>query len=392
MRVTRQTPVAPITPVAARPAAAAAAAAASTPAPLATTIASDVQLRMDGSGALAASGTVNLSRVFVERLLHHLTRKEKTFVSRELAYDPASKTYGGTLKLKVKGIPLNLVASAEPVIDQNQPGFRFTDVGLKLGPVTLRGGWITRLATKLIAKEISGDIKAEAGPNGLVRLEPTSLLREIGVLPASLRLSEDTRFRLEASPSGDLAVQLQAPGTPKASGLTDRSDLVMTAGAEALARVLKPALWPDYQLSKVTLGEDAITLDGKVEAKPISDVVNVGKGLLALIAVAGGRHPGTINADTEKVMIGLRLAVKLEGTQAVLTPSIRQAVGELEKTLKKAGIEPVREGHSLRFDLKALAARYGLEHLKVTPEGLAGTARLDIPSLLNSPILRGEAR
>ena len=55
----------------------------------------------------------------------------------------------------------------------------------------------------------------------------------------------------------------------------------------------------------------AITLDGQVEAKPLSNAVNVVKGLITAIAAANGRAVG--DGSPEKVMMSLQLAAKLDG-------------------------------------------------------------------------------
>jgi hypothetical protein len=350
----------------------------------------DMSGRVDASGGLHPTGTVTLDRVFLERLIRQVTRKKKTFGDRHVVYDAASHTYAGDVQVKVKGHTLNLVGKVVPVVDQNQPGFKFESLGLKLGPFTLRGGLLTKLATKLIAQAITDDgIGATPGPNGVIRLNTTDLLHDIEVLPSSMHVDANTRFSAKMDAKGGVEVKLESD-TPAATGpRTPLSDLSVAIDADALRHMLTPVLAPDYQLSTVSVGPGSISLDGQVEAKPISDVINVAKGLLAAIIGANGGHVGDVR--TEKAMIGLKLDAKLQGTQVVLTPSLSAALGDLESTLKKAGLNPVREGRSLRFDLKPLVAEYGVEGIEAVNGQLKGRAKLDINSLLKAPILRGEA-
>lgn len=386
----RQAPAKPVAAAPAAPAVARAKAASPTPAPATRGIEVDVTGKVDATGGMAATGTVKLDRAFVERLLRHVTRKPHAFGDRDLKFDAAKGTYGGTLTLKIKGVPLNLAATATPVVDGNLPGFKFETLGIKLGGMTIPVPFLKGLAAKLIAKEItSSGIDSTPGERGVVRLDPTSLLHEEEVIPTTVRIDHaQTKFSVKTAANGDIQLSLASATPAAATADTAKSDLAVELDEKALAKILKPVLGNDYQLSSVAIRQGGITLDGQVEAKPLSDVVNLGKALIGLIAVANGNR--NVNVSPEKAMIGLKLDLKLDGTRALLTPSLGLALGDLEKTLTKAGLNPVREGKGLRFDFGQLVAPYGVEGLEAVDGKLKGRAKLDINQLIKAPILRGE--
>ncbi|MFN3428641.1 MAG: hypothetical protein ACK46X_01680 [Candidatus Sericytochromatia bacterium] len=392
--VRRQAPALPkaslAQPVAAPAAPVVARAKAAAPAPATRGIEVDVTGQVDATGGMAATGTVKLDRAFVERLLRHVTRKPHAFGDRDLKFNAATNTYGGTLQLKLKGVPLNLAATATPVVDGNLPGFKFETLSLKLGGMTIPVPFLKGLAAKLIAKEITNSgIASTPGERGVVRLDPTSLLHEEAIIPTTVRINHaQTQFSVKTAANGDIELGLNSATPAVATADTAKSDLAVELDEKALARILKPVLGNDFQLSSVAIRQGTITLDGMVEAKPLSDVVNLGKTLLAIIAVANGNR--NVNASPEKAMIGLKLDLKLEGTRALLTPDLGLALGELEKTLAKAGLNPVREGKGLRFDFSKLVAPYGVEGLEAADGKLKGRAKLDINQLIKAPILRGE--
>jgi hypothetical protein len=368
----------------------AAAAPAPAPAPKVNGIEVDMNGRVDAQSGLHATGVVHMDRVFVERLIRQVTRKTKTFGDRNIVFDAKSGTYSGTVQVKVKGHVLNLVGQVVPVTDQDQPGFQFKSIGLKLGSFTLRGSLITWLATKLIAKEITdSDIGATAAPKGVIRLNPTDLLHDIEVLPGGMHMDAGTKFAAHMTASGGIDVELKSDVAAPTGPNTPLSDLSLAVDQKAVETQLRGLLAPDYELSKVTVAPGSISLDGQVEAKPISDAVNVFKGLLAAILAGNGRPVG--NVSPERAMIGLKLDAKLDGTKIALTPSLSLAVGQLQATLEKAGLKPVREGNTLKFDLGALVAPYGVQNVKAADGQLEGRAKLDINALIKAPILRGEA-
>ncbi len=349
----------------------------------------DVNGHVSADGGLAATGTVTLDHTFMERIVRHVTRKQ-AFGHRDVRFDPASGTYKGSVELKVKGFTLKLLGKAVPVADGNLPGFKFEELAVKIGPITLRGGWVRQLAAKLIANEITaGGITATPAKGGVIRLDPTTLLYDAEVLPPSFYLdTKRTRFGVSTGLNGDVRIRLESDQPAPPADKSPRSNLAFSFDEQALLRVLTPVLAPDYELSGVTVKPGAIVLDGRVEAKPISDVVNVARGLLAaFVAARGGPHR---EVYSERAMLSLKLDAKLQGTQILLTPSLSLALGDLEKTLAKAGLKPVREGQSLRFDVAPLVARYGVEGIQAVAGQVKGRAELDLNALLKAPILRGE--
>ncbi|HEY9722821.1 MAG TPA: hypothetical protein V6D47_12475 [Oscillatoriaceae cyanobacterium] len=355
------------------------------------TIEADVDGRLDAAGQLATSGQVTLSRVFMERLFRQITRKPEHFGPSKVLFNAKTGTYSGSVQLKVHGFPLTLEGDAVPMVDGNQPAVQLKNLRIKIGPFTLHGAFFTRLAVKELAKQISnGTLKAEAAPNGVLRIDPDSLLHEIKVLPYDLHLdSSHTQWSLAMAPSGDVHVKLATDGVapPQGPG-TPRSDMGVTLDEAAALNFLQPRLAPGFELSDVKIGAGTLTLNGRVEVKPLSDVINAGKALLAAIAASAGRP---VDPTPSRAMIPLTLTVRLEGNQAVLTPSLAKALPTLEKTLTDAGAHPVREGDSLRFDLVALGAKDGLQSIQATPGQLDVRAATDIPALIHAPILRGEA-
>ena len=380
-------PAAPVRPDAAPRVAAPAAALAAVP----PGITVDVDARVNADGALGGTGSVTLDRTFMERLVRHVTRKE-AFGHRDVRYDAAAKAYKGSVEVKVKGIKLQIIGEAVPVADGGLPAFKFQQLGVKVGPFTLRGNWVKQLAAKLIAKEITkGGIEATPAPGGVIRLDPTTLLRDADVLPASLRFdTAGTKFGVKMASNGDVRIDLKSdvPAKPGATRVPGKSRLDVAVDETALRHALAPVLGQDYRLSSVKLGPDAITLGGQVEAKPLSNAVNIFKGLIAAVAAANGHAVG--NGSPEQVMMNLELAAKLQGTVVTLTPSLALALPQLQETLEKAGLAPTRVGKALRFDIASLLAPYGVTGLKASEGKLTGRSDLDINALIKAPILRGE--
>lgn len=349
----------------------------------------DANGKLHGDGGLAVTGTVTLDRTFMERLVRHVTRKP-AFGERDVRFDAATQSYKGSVELEVKGIGLKLVGQAVPLVHDNHPAFQFKDLAVKIGFITLRGAWVRDLASKLIAKEITnGGIEASAAKGGIVRLDPTTLLYDAEVLPRSTFLDQHrTKLGVKMAPNGDVAVQLKSDLPAPTADRSPRSDLAGSLDGEALLKMLAPVLGQDYQLREVSFKPGVIVLNGKVEAKPLSDAVNLGKGLLAVLLAAAGRPPTDVSLET--VMIDLQLDAKVQGTQILLTPSLALALPELEKTLAKAGFTTTREGKSLKFDVGPMLAPYGVRNIKVSEGQLSAESELDINGLIKAPILRGE--
>lgn len=349
----------------------------------------DANGQLAGDGGLAVTGTVSLDRTFMERLVRHVTRKP-AFGERDVRFDAASQTYKGSVELKVKGFKLKLIGACVPLAMDNHPAFQFKDLAVKIGPITLRGAWVRNLAAKLIAKEITnGGINAYAAKPGVIKLDPTTLLYDAEVLPHSTYLDQKrTTFGVKMAPNGDVAIQLKSALPVPTANRSPKSDLAGSLDGEALLKMLAPVLGQDYQLEKVTFKPGTILLDGKVEAKPLSDAVNIGKGLLAVFLAAAGRPPTDMSAET--VLVGLQLEAKVQGTQVLLTPSLALALPELEETLEKAGFTPTREGKALKFDVGPMLAPYGVRNIKVSEGKLSAESELDINALIKAPILRGE--
>lgn len=362
------------------------------PAPRRQPIEADVRLKGTMGGDVLATGQVALNRPFMELLVKYLTRKPRSFGKSDVAWDAKSGTYKGTVQVKIKGkYTVTLDAQAKPMVDGNQPAFQLQNVGIKLFGTTIRLPFFSNWAAKLIASEISKDaIEATPAPGGIVRIDPTTLLQDVGALPYGLKMASANRWSCDLAPNGDVVLKLDGGVAGEVPTGTDRSDMAATIEKGAMMRVLGPLLGNDFQLKDIRLGENTIALDGMVEAKPLSDLINLGKGLLAAILIGAGKNPG--NVSTEKAMIPLTLDLKLDGMKATMTPSLKPALGELEKTLQKAGIAYERVGDALRFDLAPLVAKYGVKRLKATPEGLRAEAGLDIPGLFKHPMLHDGAR
>jgi hypothetical protein len=353
-------------------------------------IEADVGLRLSPESQLAGNGTVALNRQFVERLIRRVTQNRQTIKDVNFAYDAKLGAYTGTAKVKVKGLTFDVVAQAVPAVSHNEPAIQFKDFGLKLGGMTLKNPLITRLAMKQIAAEISKSRIQATAEKDTVRLEPNSVMYKINAMPDFLRIdSVATTLTSEMAANGDVRFQMKSTA-PEGRSETTQSDLNLAASAEDLKGTLAPLLAGSYDLKSVTFGNGTITLDGEAEAKIVSDVANAGKLIMSLIKLAGGMAPGADDFTGGRAMIPLKLTAQIQGTQATLTPSVKQALPQIEKMLAEKGAKPERVGDSLRFDLAPLSGRLGLKDVAVTPDGLKAKARIDIPGMIKSPILRGE--
>jgi hypothetical protein len=353
-------------------------------------IEADVRVRLAGSTQAMVNGTVKLDHRFVSRLVAHLLRSPRRFENIQAHYDAATGTYAATGKIKLFGLWLPVSARALPTGDGSMVAFKFEELRLQFGKKGLSAMWLKGLVTKLVASALKdSNIVTTMDPKqGLVRMDINSLLTEIDALPgiASLDTSR-TRVAVASNGAGDLTVSLATPGMDPAINSSPRSDLTIEADPKAVEALLSKSLAPNFELTSLNLRENGLKVEGQVEYKPISDVVNGVKMLAALLS------NGRSDTRADKVMGPLALDITLDGTHLVVNPSMKAARKELIQTLASAKIPVEERPDGLHIDLtQALADRgVSIERAKLDAKGLSGSVQIDIDSRLRNPQLRDPA-
>lgn len=357
-------------------------------------IEADLRLSMTGGPQVAADGKVTIQKAFIDRLLNHALGGSKDIKDARIGFEPQSGTYTVQAKIKLKGLQVPVSIKIAPLIDQNMVSFQLREVSIPTRFGALEANLITRKATEAIAQELraNGFRNTTDAQRGVVRIDANNLLRYVGALPSFASVDFDkTRLSLNVAADGNVVVGMQsgqkAPEIPN----TSASDIAVFADEKALQQALRHALGPDYEVKKVTLKDGGLKLEGDAEFKQGSDVLNAGKALLLLLAVAA-RDPiaNEIGTEAARMMVPLELDVKQDGHQLIITPDIAKALPSLTDSVKKAGFNPIPDGKGIRIDLNEVwADRCGtFDQLRVQAEGASARMRLDIDSFLDAPWLK----
>ncbi|MDB5101988.1 MAG: hypothetical protein JWM80_6409 [Cyanobacteria bacterium RYN_339] len=349
----------------------------------------DVRLRMTGDASAIGNGAVKLDHGFMERLVTHLLRSPRRFKGIQVHFDAKTGTYAATGKVKLLGMWWPVVGRAKPLVDKNMVGFQFEELRVPLGRFSIAAKWITAKVTKVVADELQGDnINAQADPKrGLVRVDANSLLHNVGALPDFADLNTTrTQFGVKMNAQGDVTVQMTDPEAPKGQEpATPFSDITLTADDAALKAALGRALAPGFEMREVRVRKGAMTLQGEVEYKPLSDVAT---GLKALLIVIASRGRGT--GDPTTIVKGpLDLDITVNGTQLIIKPSLKPARAQLLQTLKDGGIPAELKDDGIHADMTGYLTSRGIKvnGAKVDEKGLEARLQVDIDSRIRNPKL-----
>ncbi|MNK58224.1 hypothetical protein D3C87_772940 [compost metagenome] len=356
----------------------------------------DLRLKVTPSARLVANGQIGFSRTFIERLLNHALGKGKTVTNAQVSFDPTKRAYSVRATAHVLGMSLPFTVDLKPQVIGQGVGFKLENLRMPLGDSErfgLQHRWITSKVCDELAESLKWSLGARAHPDqGVVTLNPNSILHHVQALPESLELDlAQIQMQTSVSASGDLSLGMHAEGMAAAVNSSPQSDLTLEADAAGLQGALKRLLAPDYEVGTVTLRDGGAVIGGKAEFKDGSDVINAGKLLIALIGVANGeaRAANLIN-DPSRLMIPLDLDLSLDGSVLRVKPSIGKAMAELEKTFTSAGLNPVQEGDRLRVDLSDLLQNRGeFDALKFRKDGLQVQMKLDLDAFIRNPAISG---
>lgn len=364
--------------------------------PLQHLLEADLRIKVAPGPSLIGHGNIGFNRVFVERLLRFGLSKSEDVKNPRIAFHEGTRSYSVQAVFNVRGIDVPFSVRVKPVVEGNVPGFKLENLRIPLGNSGRFGiehEWLTGKVSEELAKQLQWDLGARAIPEkGVVTLNPSRLLHTIGALPDYLSLDmQQTQFQAGFTATGDMNVVLRAPGMAPVQDTTPGSDITVEADEQSLSAVLRHALAPNYEVQGVSLETGQGVIDGRAEFKQGSDVINAGKLIIALIGLAGGDpRAANLASDPTRLMVGLDLAFKIEGTHMTITPSIDKALGDLGKSLEAAGLRPVQQGNSLRVDLGALLESKGrLESIDVRQDVLNLRMRLDLDAIITNPILKG---
>jgi hypothetical protein len=302
-------------------------------------IEADVRLAMRGGTSVVGEGTVKVRRRFLERFILDVLGDKKVFPRLAVGFDPAARRFTGEGVVRWHGIPLPVAITARPVVVGRE-------LGIALGtPSLVLGGWrlplpaFTDLARGIVLGELrTTRLRAREGDTkGLVLVDPSSILHELGIAPPFVTLdARRTAMTLTLDAAGDVALGLHAPDVPDAAPATPASDVALAADEAAIAAAMREALGGMYELGTLELREGGGRATGQADFKPISDSLTLAKGLLLLAAFAGGDGRLAGSADADPVVVKGRLDVdaRVEGRTLVVTPSIGLAAGEMAKLVE----------------------------------------------------------
>lgn len=350
----------------------------------------DLNLKLTVGAKLLANGTITFSRTFLERLLNHVLGKGKTFSNAQVSFDPTQRAYTVRATAHVKGFSVPFTVALKPDVVGQGVGFKLEDLRIPLSErFGIQNRWLTNKVAEVVADELRYSLGARA-QGGTVTFSPNALLHHVNALPTALSLDlAQIQMATSVAPAGELTLSMRADGLAEAVDGTADSDFSLEADAKGLESLLRRLLAPDYEVNQVTLRDGKAKIEGKAEFKDGSNLVNAGKLLIALIGLSGGEiRAAELLNEPSRMMVPLDLDLRFEGTQLVVTPSLRQALGELSKTLESAGLKPVLEGNSLRVNLDdVLGGRGGLDGLQITADALKLKAQLDLEAFIRNPAL-----
>ena len=298
----------------------------------------DLRLKVVSGARIVANGQVNLNRTFVERLIRYGLSQGDAVSNAQVSFDPTRRAYSVRASATMLGMTVPFTVDLKPEVIGQGVGFKLDNLRIPLGDsgrFGIQHRWITAKVSEELAKELSWSLGAKAHPDqGVVTLNPNSLLHHAGALPRTLGVDlAQTQLRTEVSAEGNL-----------------------------------------------TLG---------------SDLINAGKLLTALIGMsAGNAQAANLMNERTRLMFPLDLDVSLSGTELRVKPSVDKALGEIAKTFEAAGLKPVQEGDRLRVELSPLLMERGtFEAMQIRPDGLQVQMALDLDAFISSPALAdGAAR
>lgn len=356
-----------------------------------TMVEADVSTTFTADGLMRPNGDVKLDNGFMTRLVKHVLRNPKTFRDIQVRFDKPTGTFVATGKFCLKGVWLPATASVRVLVDQNRPSFRFEDVHVPL-PMTgkgVSGAWLTQKVTEAAADALKQDgiLAGSDAPKGVVRLSLNGLMPQIGGVPKFVLFDEqNTRFGLNTSPDGDLDLTMASQGQGPARGRTAHSDIALSADDQSLAGVLRTALDPGYRVQDVQIRPGGLTVHGTTEYTPVSEAATQVVALFRAIVTRNVNPP----IDEQHVWGPLDLDVSLDGTKAVIKPSLEKAVGTLADTLRTAGMAPDVQPDGIHVDLAPWLASKGIvvNNLAVSSHQLSASLDFDLDSRIKNPNLR----
>jgi hypothetical protein len=360
----------------------------------------DLRLKVVSGARIVANGQVNLNRTFVERLIRYGLSQGDAVSNAQVSFDPTRRAYSVRASATMLGMTVPFTVDLKPEVIGQGVGFKLDNLRIPLGDsgrFGIQHRWITAKVSEELAKELSWSLGAKAHPDqGVVTLNPNSLLHHAGALPRTLGVDlAQTQLRTEVSAEGNLTLGMHGADMAPAADSSSRSDLTVEADAAGLQALLSRMLAPDFQVGKVTLRNGGGVIGGEAEFKDGSNLINAGKLLTALIGMsAGNAQAANLMNERTRLMFPLDLDVSLSGTELRVKPSVDKALGEIAKTFEAAGLKPVQEGDRLRVELSPLLMERGtFEAMQIRPDGLQVQMALDLDAFISSPALAdGAAR
>jgi hypothetical protein len=327
---------------------------------------------------IKVEGDVFIGKRFLPTVIQRSLGKSEGMRKVTMAYQPGSDQYKLTGEVKVAGLWLKAAGSTKATMDGN-------DIVLRNVKFDFPGSsidWLQQKARDGVVKALNGEGITAARQGNDIRISATRLLQHVGVLPAWGKLADDTTGSVSHDAEGNLAVHF---GGGKAGIPDGTSCLQAHLDPAAGRRVLADMLGSEYRMTKAEFQTGKIQVHGSAAVPELRNAISAGKLLIGLLA----RDARVINASTQTATpyIPLNLEMRAEGTQVVIKPDKRMAVGAIAKDLGKGGAPVTKTKDDARVDANSFLPESKVKNVSVAPDGLRLEADMNLDSLL-APALR----
>jgi hypothetical protein len=240
--------------------------------------------------------------------------------------------------------------------------------------------WLSNKVRDGIVTALRGEGITAARQGSDIRISGTHLLQEAGVLPLWGRLSDDTDGHIRHDAEGNIALRFGngVAGTPDGT-----SQIKAHLDPGASRRVLRDMLGSKYQMKGADFENGRIQVHGAAAVPELRDGINAGAVLFA--ALLGDREAlmrGNLPVQDTPYM-PLDLEMRTEGTEVVIKPSSRLAIGPIAKDLGEGGAPVRKTKEDVRVNADALMPEGRVQRVQVAPDGIHLEADVNVDAILD---------
>lgn len=353
-----------------------------TPLSLQRRVEADVTIR-GRDRTLRVDGDVYLDRTVVPNALRHALRNVDRLQQVNLGFDAASDRYtlSGTIKLAGARIPV----SATTAVRMDGPTLVLSDTQFKF-PLSGIARASNAARDKLVEVLNNEGLQASRTGND-IRIDASALMQEIGVLPEWARLAPDQAMNVRHDAQGNVRIHLGHGPAGRPDGVSQVRGQLDQGASERVLRELFES--PKYKVQSAHFTQGQVQVNGLAALPEVRETVN---GLAAIaIALLGGGTQALSQARppiASDPHISLRMDVRTAGSELVITPSLKQAVPEVARSLTSERVQPTINGREVSIPVDGIVPGASIDRVALTPDGIEGEARLDVDALLKPHMLK----